>query len=91
MLRRPDGTPVTEASALGAQRVRDGEALHLVPRGTDWPELEYDDLAATVAARADRLWAPRHARALGLAGAGAAVLLTRLAVLHSGPPSARPR
>ncbi|WIX84161.1 EsaB/YukD family protein [Amycolatopsis carbonis] len=89
MLRRLDGSPVTEASALGAQRVRDGEVLHLVPRGTDWPELEYDDLAATVAAgaaRTGRLWAPRHPRALGLAGAGAAVLLTLVAALRSGPP-----
>ncbi|MEV6902954.1 EsaB/YukD family protein, partial [Amycolatopsis sp. NPDC051372] len=74
MPRRPDGTPVTEASTLGAQRVRDGEVLHLVPRGTDRPEPEYDDLTATVgAARTGRLWASRHTRALGLAGAGPAV------------------
>ncbi|MEV8614872.1 EsaB/YukD family protein, partial [Amycolatopsis sp. NPDC051373] len=75
MPRRPDRTPVMEASTLGAQRVRDGEVLHLVPRGTDRPEPEYDDLAATVtagAARTGRLWASRHTRALGLAGAGAA-------------------
>ncbi|WP_375336785.1 EsaB/YukD family protein, partial [Amycolatopsis sp. SID8362] len=43
-LRRADGTAFDLDRTLGAHRVRDGEVLHLTPRRTDWPELEYDDL-----------------------------------------------
>ncbi|OZM71327.1 type VII secretion integral membrane protein EccD [Amycolatopsis antarctica] len=89
MLRRSDGSLVDGARTLAAQRVRDGEVLHLVPRRMDWPELEYDDLADTIAtgaARTGRLWSPRHTRVTGLVVGAGAVLLGLLAVLRSGPP-----
>src|SRR6185436_7557101 len=44
----------TEASTPDAPRMRDGGALHPVPRGTDQPKPEYDDFSATVTAGAAR-------------------------------------
>jgi type VII secretion integral membrane protein EccD len=89
VLRRADGSAVEGARTLGAQRVRDGEVLHLVPRRVQWPELEYDDLVDAIAGgagRTGRLWGPRHSRLAGLATAAAAVLLALVAVLRAGPP-----
>ena len=89
VLRRADGTGVEAGRTLGAQQIRDGEVLHLVPRAVDWPELEYDDLVDAVAAgagRGGRLWAPRHSLRAGLGVAAVSVLLALVAVLRSGPP-----
>ena len=89
VLRRADGTAVEGARTLGAQRVRDGEVLHLVPRRVQWPELEYDDLVDAIAGgagRTGRLWGPRHSRLAGLTTAAVAVLLALVAVLRAGPP-----
>ncbi|WP_436501624.1 type VII secretion integral membrane protein EccD [Actinokineospora sp. HUAS TT18] len=88
LLRRTDGSAFDLDRTLGAHRVRDGEILHLVPRGTDWPELEYDDLVdaiATGSSRRGRVWGPRHTRLAGLAAGAAAVMLGLVAVLRAGP------
>lgn len=87
-LRRADGSTFELGATLGSHRVRDGEILHLTPRGIDWPELEYDDLVdaiATVSGRLGRTWGPRHTRRAGLGAGAAAVLLTLVAVLRAGP------
>lgn len=89
LLRRPDGTAFDLDRTLGAHRVRDGEILHLTPRKTEWPELEYDDLIdaiATGSGRTGGTWGPRHTRLAGLTVGGAAILLGLVAVLRAGPP-----
>jgi type VII secretion integral membrane protein EccD len=93
VLRRADGTVLDPARTLAAQRVRDGEVLHLTPANTDWPELEYDDLVDAIATGSSRLgtaWGPRHTRAAGLGLAAVAVLLCLVAVLRAGPPWSGP-
>jgi type VII secretion integral membrane protein EccD len=89
VLRHPDGTTLDPARTLAAQRVRDGEVLHLTPAHTDWPELEYDDLVDAIAsgsARTGGTWKPRHTRSAGLAVGALAAGLGLVAVLRSGPP-----
>jgi type VII secretion integral membrane protein EccD len=89
VLRRGDGTELNLGRTLGSHRIRDGEILHLVPRGLDWPELEYDDLVDAVASGAGRLgapWSARHTRIAGLAGAALAVLVVMTVVLRRGAP-----
>jgi len=89
VLRRADGTSLDSARTLAAQRVRDGEVLHLTHAHTDWPELEYDDLIdaiATGSARTGGAWGPKHTRATGLAIGSVAVVLALAAVARSGPP-----
>src|SRR5438067_7513994 len=89
VLRRADGSVLEPARTLAAHRVTEGEVLNLMPASTDWPELEYDDLADAIAAgsaRASGTWAPRHTRWAGLGAGGLAILLSLLAVLHAGPP-----
>lgn len=89
VVRRTDGAPLDLALSLGAQRVHDGEVLHLVPRRLEWPELEYDDVVDAIAAgasRTGRLWGPRHTRLAALAVGGAAVLAALVLALRSGPP-----
>ncbi|GFJ95376.1 type VII secretion integral membrane protein EccD [Phytohabitans rumicis] len=89
VLRRADGAILEPARTLAAHRVRDGEVLHLTHAGTDWPELEYDDVVdaiATGSARTGGAWAYRHTRWTGLAAGVLAVLLCLLAVLRAGPP-----
>jgi type VII secretion integral membrane protein EccD len=93
VLRRPDGTVLEPARPLAAQRVRDGEILHLTHAHTDWPELEYDDLVdaiATGSARTGATWGPRHTRAAGLTLGGLAILLCLVAVLRTGAPWSGP-
>lgn len=93
VLRRPDGTVLEPARPLAAQRVRDGEILHLTHAHTDWPELEYDDLVdaiATGSARTGATWGPRHTRLAGLAVGALAIVLCLVAMLRSGPPWAGP-
>ena len=92
-LRRADGTVLELARTLAAQRVRDGEVLHLTHAHTDWPELEYDDLVdaiATGSARTGATWGPRHTRATGLGIGAVAVALCLAAVLQAGPPWSGP-
>ncbi|MBK1783468.1 type VII secretion integral membrane protein EccD [Prauserella cavernicola] len=60
VLRRPDGTRVDSRRTLGAQEVRDGEVMHLVPGHAEWPEPEYDDVVETIASGARR-----HGRSWG--------------------------
>ncbi|PXY22829.1 type VII secretion integral membrane protein EccD [Prauserella muralis] len=89
LLRRADGTALELGTTLAACGLRDGEVLHLVPRRLHWPELEYDDLADTIAqgsGRTGRLWGPAHTRAAGLAAGGFATLLALLAIVRAGPP-----
>jgi type VII secretion integral membrane protein EccD len=89
VLRRADGTALDSARTLAAQRVRDGEVLHLTHAHTDWPELEYDDLVdaiATGSARTGGAWGPRHTRATGLTIGALAVVFALAAVARSGPP-----
>jgi type VII secretion integral membrane protein EccD len=92
-LRRMDGSELSLGRTLGAHRVRDGEILHLVPRTTDWPELEYDDLVAAVATGSGRLgvaWSSWHTRAAGLSIAVLAVLAGFVTVIRAGAPWAGP-
>jgi type VII secretion integral membrane protein EccD len=89
VLRREDGSVLDGAKTLASQRVLDGEVLNLAPARMDWPELEYDDLVAAIAAgsaRAGRTWGPCHTRWAGLTAGAVAGLLGLLAVLWSGPP-----
>jgi type VII secretion integral membrane protein EccD len=93
LVRRVDGTAFDLDRTLGSHRVRDGEILHLTPRRTDWPELEYDDLVdaiATGSGHTGRAWGPRHTRLAGLASGAAALLLGLVAVLRAGPPWTTP-
>ncbi|SHN03377.1 type VII secretion integral membrane protein EccD [Cryptosporangium aurantiacum] len=86
-LRRADGEPLDPEKPLAAQEIRDGEVLHLVPRRTEWPELDYDDLADAVAAgarRQGRAWSPAVTRVTGLAVAVTLLLAGLAAVLYSG-------
>ncbi|MEU3273990.1 type VII secretion integral membrane protein EccD [Saccharomonospora sp. NPDC006951] len=69
-LRRPTGERLDPRQTLGAQEVRDGEVLHLVPGQVEWPELEYDDLVEAVASgarRYGRSWGRVATRKAGLA------------------------
>jgi type VII secretion integral membrane protein EccD len=89
VLRRADGTTVDGARTLDAHQVRDGEVLHLVPRRTQWPEPEYDDLVDAIAdgaGRAGRPWGPAHTQMAGLVTAGTAVALILYAIVRAGPP-----
>jgi type VII secretion integral membrane protein EccD len=89
VLRRPDGTVLGGASTLATHRVLDGEVLNLVPARTEWPELEYDDLVAAIAAGAERAssaWDPRHTRRAGLVAGATGTLLALVAVAFAGPP-----
>src|SRR4051794_23647095 len=44
VLRHADGRPLDARRTLAAQGVMDGQVLYLVPRRTEWPEPEFDDL-----------------------------------------------
>ncbi|GAA0263781.1 type VII secretion integral membrane protein EccD [Cryptosporangium japonicum] len=91
LLRRSDGGPLDPEKTLGEQGIRDGEVLHLVPQRTEWPELDYDDLADAVAAgarRQGRAWSPAATRLTGLIFAASLFLLGLVAVLSAGPASA---
>lgn len=70
-LCRPDGAVLDPAKSLAAMAVRDGEVLHLVPRNTEWPELQYDDVVDAIAHGARQSgppWTNATTRAAGLAG-----------------------
>ncbi len=83
LLRRPTGDIIDSQRTLAAQRVLDGEVLHLVPGDLEWPELEYEDLVETIASgarRAGRSWGRSATRRCGLA-IGAAILVSGLAIV----------
>ncbi len=88
LMRRADGTALTEGKPLNQQGVRDGEVLHLVPAREQWPELEYDDVVEAIAAGARRrgaAWTPAATRTSTLAGAGLLLLAGVMALLEGGP------
>jgi type VII secretion integral membrane protein EccD len=90
MLRRSSGEPLTGARDLHQQGIRDGEILHLVPVGAQWPELEYDDVVQAIAAGAQqtgRGWTPAATRAAALAAAGVSLAAGVLAILAAGSAS----
>jgi type VII secretion integral membrane protein EccD len=90
VLRRADGALLDLGLTLGSHRLRDGEVLHLVPRSTEWPEFEYDDVVdaiATGAGRTGRAWTPRHTRLAGVIGGAACMVLVLVAVLRSATPA----
>lgn len=89
LLRRPTGENLDLQRTLGAQRVRDGEVLHLVPGDLEWPELEYEDLVETIAGgarRAGRGWSNSATRRCGLVLAAVFLALGLLAVPLFQPP-----
>ncbi|QFU91111.1 type VII secretion integral membrane protein EccD [Amycolatopsis sp. YIM 10] len=89
LLRKTDGTALGLSASLGTCGIRDGEVLHLVSRRLHWPELEYDDLADTIAqgaGRTGRPWGPVHTRAAGLLTGAFAATLALVAVVRAGPP-----
>lgn len=88
-LRRFDGTDVDPNRSLAAQDILDGEILQLVPRQTEWPELDYDDIVDVIASGARRTargWAPDATRRTGIAVACAAFLLALGLILLGGIP-----
>jgi type VII secretion integral membrane protein EccD len=88
LLRRTDGVALATAQGLFPQGVRDGEVLHLVPAGEDWPELEYDDVVEAIADGARRrgsVWTPAATRTATLAGGLVLLAVGLAAVLSAGP------
>jgi len=88
VLRRADGSVIDGGRTLGAQGLRDGEILHLVPRRAEWPELDYDDVVdaiATGARRHGHAWAAKATRTCGLAVASGIFLLGLVVIMLSGP------
>jgi type VII secretion integral membrane protein EccD len=87
VLRRGDGVALATAQGLHPQGVRDGEVLHLVPAGEEWPELEYDDVVEAIAEGARRrggIWTPDASRTATLAAAAVPLGLGLPALLASG-------
>lgn len=89
MLRRADGTSLDSARTLGVQTVRDGEVLHLVARRTEWPELDYDDIAEAIAGGArkyGRAWSGKATRFTSLVIAVVVFVVALVLAMRSGPP-----
>ncbi|MGH3715508.1 MAG: type VII secretion integral membrane protein EccD [Micromonosporaceae bacterium] len=89
MLRRGDGGSLDSARTLGVQNIRDGEVLHLVPRRTEWPDLDYDDIAEAIAGGArkyGRAWTGRATRYTSLSVAVLIFMVGLVVALMSGPP-----
>lgn len=87
VLRRGDGVALATGQGLHPQGVRDGEVLHLVPAGEEWPELEYDDVVEAIAEGARRrggVWTPAASRAATLAAAAVPLGLGLPALLTAG-------
>ncbi|MEU4156024.1 type VII secretion integral membrane protein EccD [Actinoplanes sp. NPDC026670] len=87
VLRRGDGVALATAQGLHPQGVRDGEVLHLVPAGEEWPELEYDDVVEAIAEGARRrggVWTPAASRTATLAAAAVPLGLGIPALLAAG-------
>ncbi|MEU4420024.1 type VII secretion integral membrane protein EccD [Actinoplanes sp. NPDC024001] len=88
LLRRADGVALATGQGLHPQGVRDGEILHLVPAGDEWPELEYDDVVEAIAEGARRrggIWTPSATRAATLAAAAVPLTLGLITLLTAGP------
>jgi type VII secretion integral membrane protein EccD len=89
VLRRSDGSMLDPGASFAAQRVRDGEVVHLVPRRLEWPETTYDDIVDVIAAGARRRgarWAGGATRVAGLEFAGIALLVGLVTAAFAGPP-----
>lgn len=89
LLRRPTGESIDAQRTLGAQRVHDGELLHLVPGEAEWPELEYEDLVETIASgarRSGRSWGRTATRRCGLILSAAVLVAGVLVTLQFGAP-----
>jgi type VII secretion integral membrane protein EccD len=88
-LRRPTGERLDPRQTLGAQEVRDGEVLHLVPGQVEWPEIEYDDLVEAIASgarRYGRSWGRAATRRAGLAVCAAILGAGTLITFSFRPP-----
>ena len=69
VLRRSTGESLDNRRTLSAQKVLDGEVLHLVPGQLEWAELEYDDVVESIASgarRYGRSWSRAATRRGGL-------------------------
>lgn len=89
VLHRTDGSALAAATSFAAQQVRDGEALHLVPRRVEWPEASYDDIVDAIAAgtrRRGAQWAGGATRVAGLEFAGIALVVGLVTAALIGPP-----
>lgn len=89
VLRRHDGSALDPARTLGAQELRDGEVLHLLPRRDDWPEMDYDDVVDAIATGARRngtAWTRASTRRCGLAVAAGVLVLALGLLFLAGPP-----
>lgn len=89
VLRRSDGAMVDQNRTLGAQDVLDGEILQLVPRHTEWPELDYDDIVDVIATGARKIapgWTTTATRHTTLAVAGGAFVVAALLLVLGGGP-----
>jgi type VII secretion integral membrane protein EccD len=88
LLRTVDGGVLTPAQGLFPQGVRDGAVLHLVPAGTQWPQLEYDDVVEAIADGARRrgsAWGAPATRTGSLVGCGVLLGVGAVALLLGGP------
>ncbi|WP_051054256.1 type VII secretion integral membrane protein EccD [Frankia sp. QA3] len=89
VLHRATGQRVRTQESLGAQEVRDGEVLYLVPGRTDWPEPEYDDIVDVVVAgarQAGAAWDASATRRCAFAAATVAAALGALGLTFAGGP-----
>jgi hypothetical protein len=87
VVRRADGAPLDQARTLAAQAVRDGEVLHLMPRYSEWPELQYDDIVDAIAMGAKRSgppWTRAATRGTGLAVTAVVLVLIPVTLLVTG-------
>ncbi|TDD11254.1 type VII secretion integral membrane protein EccD [Nonomuraea deserti] len=89
VLQRLGGPPFGLDATLSELAVRDGELLHLRPRGHELPEVVFDDVADAVATgvleRTGR-WQPATTRSYGLRAAAALLGTGAAALLATGPP-----
>lgn len=87
VLRRSDGGLVDADRSLGAQRIRDGEILRLVPARDEWPEVDYDDVVdaiATGARKNSRSWSPSATQTVGIAVSAVAALVALVSLISAG-------
>jgi len=89
-LQRLGDKPFDLAMTLSQLSVRDGEVLHLRPRGLEMPDVAFDDVADAIATgvkeRTNNRWQPGTTRIVAL-GVGTVLLVTgAAALLVSGPP-----
>jgi type VII secretion integral membrane protein EccD len=89
VLQRVGAGPFDLNATLSELSVRDGELLHLRPRGHELPETVFDDVADAVATGVlDRTtrWQPAATRTYGLRAATVALGAAATALLLTGPP-----